>query len=498
MKIRFRNTLLLGAVAAVAAGCDNPAGGGEPRKEPGFRVVAGAGVADSVDVRPVQALAVELIGSDGKPRVGVPVRFEPSTVGSGWEARLSVAVSEVERDAFRDQATDTTDAEGRAYARVQLGTIAGPGAVVVTAPTLGLQVRADYTIRPGNASRLVTAPRDTMLYAGRNFALRATVQDRYGNARPEAPALRVASGPVTVGGTSVAAVSFGRAVVVAQLGSLADTTRVSVVPQGTIAAYTAMQHTGHELAIYTFGLDGSNLRKLTSSVVGGGYWGEMPSAWSTDGTRLFFHDNNYNHTKQLYVYDLAANTRRRLIEPAGQLESESWPGRSFDGQWVYFTGGVWNEASIHRVRTDGSARERVGDGRDAALSPDGTRLAYVVNGSTLVIRTLATGAMVTVPGAAAAPRWSPTGEEIAYLGVTESYFPVGELRAVKPDGTGSRPLTASGAIYHARFDFSPDGRYVVASTRAAVPTVIEVATGIEVPITLPRLDHGLLAPSWKP
>lgn len=498
MKGSFKNTLLLlGAVATVAAGCDNPATNGEPRKDPGFRVVAGADVADSVEVRPVQALVVELIGDDGKPRAGVPVRFESTVAGSGWNARPTVLVSEVETGAFRGEVTDTTDDEGRAYARVQLGTVAGPGAVVATVPTVGLQATASYTIRPGNPSRLVTAPQDTTLYAGRSFQVRATVQDRHGNARTDAPALRVASGPATVSGATVAGTAFGRAVVVAQVGGMADTTLVSIVPEGTIAAYTAMQHTGHELAIYTFGLDGSNLRKVTSTVVGGGYWGEMPAVWSADGTRLFFHDNNYNHTRQLYVYDFATSSRRRLIEPAGQLEHESWPRRSPDGQWIYFTGGTWNEAGIHRVRTDGTGRARVGDGKEAVLSPDGTRLAYI-HGTSLMVKTLATGETVTIPGQSASPRWSPSGDEIAYLGVTESYWPIGELRAVKPDGTGLRSLSASGTIYRAHFDYSPDGRYLVASTRNAVLTVIDAATGAEVPVPLRQLDHGLLAPSWKP
>jgi hypothetical protein len=336
-----------------------------------------------------------------------------------------------------------------------------------------------------------------MVYIGGSFAVRATVQDRYGNARTDAASLRVASGPATLTGATVTGTAFGRAVVVARMGSVEDTTQLSIMPQGTIAAYTAMLHTGHELAIYTFNLDGSNLRKLTSTVVGGGYWGEMPSTWSADGTRLFFHDNNSDHTKQLYVYDFTTSSRRRLVEPAGQLPNESWPRRSIDGQWVYYTGGSYSEASIHRVRTDGTGRTRVGAGRDASLSPDGTRMAYI-SGTSLVISTLATGHTVTVPGVAATPRWSPSGNEIAYLGVTESYWPVGELRAVKPDGTGVRAVGTSGTIYRAHFDYSPDGKYLIASTRMGVPMVIDVATGAEIPVTLPQLDHGLLAPSWKP
>lgn len=493
--LSLRAALLVAAASAVSA-CDNPTDG-TPRGEPGLRVVAGANVADSVLSVPVQALAVEIIGANGEPASGVPVRFEAAMTSTPQGPVFPVYVSGVGDTEFTIIVTDTTDATGRAHARVAFGTLAGPGSVSVIAPTLGLQTTASYTIKPGSPVRVTTTPQDTMLSSGKSFSVGAAVVDRHGNARDGGVALRVASGPVSLAGSTVTGSGFGRAMVVAQEGSFADTTMVSVVPQGTIAAYTAMRHTGHELAIYRFDLDGSNFSKVTSSVMANGYWGEMPSEWSADGTKLFFHDNNPSHTKQLYVYDFGTSTRRRLIEPGLQLESESWPRVSHDGQWVYFTGGGYGEATIHRVRADGTGRERVRAGRDASLSPDGTRLAYI-SGTSLMITTLATGQSVTVPGTAASPRWSPQGNELAYINVTESYFSNGELRAVKPDGTGNRALTASGTAYRAHFDYSPDGKYIIAATGDAVLTVIDVATGAELPLSLRRVDHGFFAPTWKP
>jgi Tol biopolymer transport system component len=494
--LSLRAALLVAAASAVSAACDNPTNG-TPRDEPGLRVVAGANVSDTVMTVPTQALAVEVIGENGEPASGVPVRFEAVMTNTPRGPVPPVYLSGVGDTQFTIIAVDTTDAAGRAHARVAFGTIAGPGSVTVIAPTMGLQTTASYTIKPGSPARVTTAPQDTMLATGRSLSVSAMVVDRYGNARDGGVALRVASGPVSLAGSTVTASGFGRAMVVAQEGSFADTTMVSVVPQGTIAAYTAMQHTGHELAIYRFDLDGSNFSKVTSSVMANGYWGEMPSEWSADGTKLFFHDNNPNHTKQLYVYDFGTSTRRRLIEPGLQLESESWPRVSHDGQWVYFTGGGYGEATIHRVRADGTGRERVRSGRDASLSPDGTRLAYI-SGTGLTITTLSTGQSVTVPGAAASPRWTPQGNEVAYISVTETFFSNGELRAVKPDGTGNRALTANGTLYRAHFDFSPDGKYIIAATANAVLTVIDVATGAELPISLRRVDHGFLAPTWKP
>ena len=484
---------MLIAATAVAAACDNPAGS---RLEPGLHVVSGAGVTDTVDALPLHPLVVQLIGDDGKPRIGVPVRFRSVVVDGEWARMGSVLVSAPEEVVFAGFATDTTDAEGRAYARVRLGAVPGPGGVVATASTVGLEVTARYTIRPGQAARVDIAPSDTMVFIGGHFTPRVVVGDRHGNPRPEAAVLRVASGPVTGAGSTVTGAAFGRAMLVAELDGMTDTTWVSVMPHGSLAAYTRRIYTSDEMAIYMVDLDGSDLRRLATTVATTGIVGGMPPAWNADGSRLFFHDNRVQ-TKQLYVQDLGSGARQRLIEPEGQLENESWPRVSPDGEWVYFTGGAYDEAVIHRVRTDGTGRERVREGHDAAVSPDGARIAYILGGS-LRITTLATGATVTVPGTALSPRWRPTGDEVVYLKPSESHFPQGELRAVNADGSGGRGLVPSGNRYEPHFDFSPDGKYIIASGPIGTLVVIEYASGAEAPMRLPALNHGLLAPAWKP
>lgn len=497
--------LVVSTLSPIAA-CDKDPSGPGAKSEPGIEIAAGASITDTIQATPAQALNIRVVDQDGRPASGLVVRFESIMVGTQYNQAPTVWVGPIASNAFGYFFADTTDASGRASVRVRLGTRAGPGGVIVSVPTLGFQDTATYTIEPGAAARLVSAPKDTTILAGRSFNLRGSVVDRHGNARADAVTYRVSSGPLSLisGSTAVSASAVGRGAVIAQAQGLSDTTHVSVVPEGTIAAYTLMEHTGHQLAIYTLNLDGSELTKLIPTTVGGGYWGEMPSTWTAGGKQLVYHDNNLNHTKQLYVYDFETRTKRRFLAPSEQLPSESWPRRSHDGQWVYFTGGDYGSSTIYRARADGTGREQVvpsGSGTTAAPAPDGLRVAYVSaqgSGNVLQVKNLQTGAVSSLGVSAATPRWAPSGEEIAYVAVTDSYAPAGELRAIKPDGTGSRPLTRNGTPFRGHFDYSPDGKYIIAATRQGVLTVIDLATGEEIPVRLPSLDHGLLAPAWKP
>ena len=59
-------------------------------------------------------------------------------------------------------------------------------------------------------------------------------------------------------------------------------------------------------------------------------------------------------------------------------------------------------------------------------------------------------------------------------------------------------FTSRSTRFQGYFDYSPDGRYIIAVTQPGVLTVVDLATGEEIPVRLPQLGHGLLAPAWKP
>jgi hypothetical protein len=147
---------LLFSVSAFVAACGG--GGAEPTQPTfsGMRVVAGAGVSDTVLAKPVQALIVELL-DNGRPRAGVVVRFEGLAVqGNDPNAPPSpgVRVSTVATNDFTGFVSDTTDQNGRASALVQLGTRAGARSVQITCPESGLADTAQFTVLPGNSTQL--------------------------------------------------------------------------------------------------------------------------------------------------------------------------------------------------------------------------------------------------------------------------------------------------------------------------------------------------------
>ena len=93
-----------------------------------------------------------------------------------------------------------------------------------------------------------------------------------------------------------------------------------------------------------------------------------------------------------------------------------------------------------------------------------------------------------------ASRWSPAGDLIAFVVTQNSAGYFGELHVIRADGTGERRLGAG--AFAPVFDWSPDGRYIIAEagdTRGL--TIIDVQTGTTV-----RLTAGVRfgEPAWRP
>lgn len=486
-----------------ACGGDVPT---EAVNTPAIRLVAGSSVTDTVAARPLQPLVIEVRGADGKALQGAAVRVAAIPLGGEWaggQMRDEVAVAYLSSDPFGGLVSGTTNAQGQVSFRVIMGPVAGPGRVVVSVPALGLQDTARFTIRPGAPAAVRSEPADTALFIGRTLKLRATVIDRFGNRRDDPLAFSVTGVGASVSEGTVSGSSFGRAAVIARAGERSDTSYVSVVPQATIAAY-GLGNSNQRLSLFTLDLDGSNLKKVRDTQVGA----EMPAAWSTDGKHLVYQDTRADHTRQLYVHEMESGASRRFLAAADQMEVESWPRRSWDGEWVYFAGGNNGERHIYRARRDGTGKERISPAGapyqwEAAPSPDGRQVAYVTHDfrhfGTLEVMSLGTRQATRIGILGMSPRWSPTGAEIAYLEHSESYLAgYGKLMAARPDGTGIRSLTRSNTAYMGPFDFSPDGRYIVATTEKGVLTVVEVASGTEIPVRLPATDVILRGPTWKP
>jgi hypothetical protein len=488
----------LRAVALVVAGIclacgDSPVG---PALTPGIRTIMARTPGDTIGAVLDDSLHVQVADSAGRPAAGQIVRFEvlpmdvdPLRWYTPWyPLRLDDAPVPSRTPYF---AVDTTDNSGRAAVQVSLDRAAGQAAVLVRAPALGYADTAYIRVNPGAADGFVISPADSVAYVGRGYTLQAYTVDRAGNARTDgAPNFSVIAGPVSVAASgAMTGSSIGRATIMAQLGRFSTTAAVSVAPTGWVAA---MQHStwpGNPPGIKLVQLDGSGTKQLSGPIDAFGL------GWSPDGSEVAAA---YGKVLDLISTD---GTTRRLLT----MENDMFLGArfSFDGQWIYFanSGGSGQATGLYRVRRDGSGLEHIDTFGTSSYdfrpspSPDGSAVVYgsstctplclrVVDLTSHTVRQYGTQDFL-VRGATAA--WSPKGDLIAYTDAE------GIVGLIAPDGTGQRVLGTD--VYAQWLDWSPDGRWLLASSEYGPPTLFDSQSGMRLPLISLR---GFSAAAWKP
>lgn len=327
--------------------------------------------------------------------------------------------------------------------------------------------------------QVTVSPRDTAVYVGERYALRASVEIEA--AASDAPSIATA-------GRSVRGVAPGRTRILVTVRDRQVPVYVSVVPRGTLAA-------AGPNGIYTFGLDGSGYRRVVEAE------GARSPRWFPDGRHFVYTSGRLGAGR---VADLDGTTRPLVqwSEPEAQL----WAHPSRDGEWVYFGGysGPHLRGYPYRVRADGTGVQLVPrfvrDDRNQShpsTSPDGGRVAYfreegASRDVTLRILDLRSGKVVLrdIPGHA--PEWSH-GDSIAYLHTDGGES--GPIRLMSSDGAGHRQV-GTGRMYDFGYDWSPDDRWIVAhDLEARRLEIIHVATGQRIPLPY---SAGLSDAVWKP
>jgi len=444
-----------------------------------LHVVAGAGVEDTVDALLYQALVVEARDASGHPVPGVSIVF-------GADSATHVTIGRLDDFPFRTFAVDTTDARGQAAVLVQLGPQAGVGHVVATDTTSDAQVMAAYAVRAGAAASVDARPADSALYVGHAYALRAVVRDRRGNLRPDTVSFAVPAGvsAVSLSGTTVRGEQIGRGYVVATSGALVDTAWVSVVPQGTIAAYGLG-------GVVVVNLDGSAYHLLYKQAPPEDQ-AELQPQWSPSGDQIAFAS-----WSELWIVDTGGTARR--IHGGAPAVDHSFPLQySPDGSWIYFSQAT-DSTGTWRVHPDGTGIEKLPAVWPGAAgpspSPSGDSVAYRLD-AFIAILDLASGTTTQLPIYGNEPRWSPVGNWIAFRDRA------GQLNLMRPDGSGRRLIGGEGIATNADFGWSPDGQWLVYSAghyniNGLVVNdlfLMNASTGEVLPL---GYSDGLLEPSWR-
>ena len=439
-------------VGSVALGCDIFGPGA------GIHVVSGANGSDTVLSIFKPPLTVQLLGDGGNPLVGQTVYFNTDGI---------VLVAQLDDPGFATNRQPViTDGNGEASVLVEAKQYAGIGKVVVVAPS-GESVSLYYKVLPGAPALVRADPIDTALYVGGTETFRPFITDAYGNRVAVSPTptyqYQSLSGALSIAGAGKAmGVAIGRGSVSVSAMGFTDTVWASVVPKGRIAI--------NEAYTVTTNLDGSAFDSIPNPWFGG-----RTLDWS-QVNRAFVFDVGASDYRNLILMDTTGHTHPIVIDRL--MRNEYYPRYADDGSNIYFSGidSLSNCWGIWRVHPDGTALEHVVADTvscgpyaytsgpapywGSSPSPDGTRIVYVGDrnipyvGGILRVRTLATGADTSLGIAGAFPRWSPTGEWIAYDSL-------GQLMLIHPDGTGHQVLLDRGDVLTRGSSWSPDGEWLL-------------------------------------
>jgi hypothetical protein len=448
--------------------------------------------------------------------VHVLVRDESNQPVSGaivtFTRRYMVPVGEVfslsstSSDFPAGAAKDTSDADGDAAVRLWRGIRPGTGYLYVEArfqadTAIVLQDSVLLTTEAGLPAGFAISPRDTALYDGGSASIIAGPVDRFENPLPGAVHLAAGTDGITVEGNTVhAAAGPSRQVVRVTYETLVDSAMISIVPRGVIAV-RSMRHTGPDsgFVFALLALDGSDYRFLLPSTDPRAFSASDPQ-WGHDGQYLLFSGNS-----PLSLYRMAMDGSIAPIPVDPVVKYYFRPKETADGAWMFFEGAPEDllERHIYRARSDGSQLLRILPemstprhyGGFPSPSPDGSQMAYSTDqekdewgNTTVQLLDIPSGTVRSLGVGGTRPSWSPTGEWIAFGDGAQLYV-------IHPDGTGLRQISADGEGYQPWTSWSPDGKWLVTEHYGPYIELIEVATGLR----LPLMFTGYLgAPAWRP
>jgi Tol biopolymer transport system component len=235
--------------------------------------------------------------------------------------------------------------------------------------------------------------------------------------------------------------------------------------QGALAAddilFTSNRE-GGPFQLFAMAADGSGARRVTAQAMDA-----ANVAWSPDRSQAVFVSTR-NGQPDLYVVNIATGNTRQLTQDAALESTPIW---SPDGRAVVYQSFLTGRGVLYIINADGSGQRKLTDSQDhdesdPEFSPDGTRLAYVVplprRNSQIRVVDVASGKNKLIGaeppvGMERLPRWSPSGNHIAYTVFKSERNHIHVMRA---DGSEKTALT-QGEDKQNDPQWSPDGKRLV-------------------------------------
>lgn len=137
--------------------------------------------------------------------------------------------------------------------------------------------------------------------------------------------------------------------------------------------------------------------------------------WSPDGQRIAF-DRNTENGPDIYTIGIDGNSLKRLTNDPVTNNMPAW---SHDGEWIYYTSSRNNIRQIFKIPANGGDSIQVtkGRGHEPIESADGTTL-YYNNEDSIWQKDLRTGTESVIPELADIPigrYWEVAGDEIFFI-----------------------------------------------------------------------------------